>query len=84
MLDATPLWYYILREAEVQTDGETLGQLGSRLVAETLVGLIVNDPDSFWSQPGSDNGRLASAGLDQTQGKPVTSFERLVEASGLM
>jgi hypothetical protein len=84
MLDATPLWYYILREAEVQTDGETLGQLGSRLVAETLVGLIVNDPDSFWCQAGSDGGRWHPQDSIKPKGKPVTSFERLVEASGLI
>ena len=39
----TPLWYYIVREAEV--DGQTdqqgkLGKLGSRLVAEVLAGAI--------------------------------------------
>ena len=33
---ATPLWYYILREAEVQQDGNRLGSVGSRIVAETL------------------------------------------------
>jgi hypothetical protein len=84
MLDATPLWYYILREAEVQTDGETLGQLGSRLVAETLVGLIVNDPNSYWSQPGDDDGRWHPHNSIKPRGKAITSFERLVEASGLI
>jgi hypothetical protein len=43
----TPLWYYVLREAEVQTDGETLGELGSKLVAGTLIGLIKADPKSY-------------------------------------
>ena len=36
----TPLWYYILREAMVQSNGNHLGRVGSRIVAETLVGLI--------------------------------------------
>ncbi len=84
MLEATPLWYYILREAEVQTDGETLGYLGSRLVAETLVGLVLNDPDSFWAQPGSDDGRWHPQDSIKPKGKPITSFERLAEASGLI
>ena len=36
----TPLWYYILKEAEVLHNGERLGPVGSRLLAETFVGLI--------------------------------------------
>jgi len=36
----TPLWYYILKEAEVMENGERLGPLGSRLVAEVIVGGI--------------------------------------------
>ncbi len=38
--EKTPLWYYILKEAEVLNQGERLGPIGSRIVAETLVGLI--------------------------------------------
>lgn len=38
----TPLWYYILREAMVQNNGNHLGKVGSRIVAETMVGLIEN------------------------------------------
>lgn len=45
----TPLWYYILREAEVQHRGERLGDVGGRIVAETLVGIIDADPTSFRS-----------------------------------
>lgn len=36
----TPLWYYILKEAEVLHGGERLGPVGSTLLAETFVGLI--------------------------------------------
>lgn len=43
----TPLWYYILKEAEIQKRGESLGAVGSRLVAETLVGLVKEDPNSY-------------------------------------
>jgi hypothetical protein len=32
----TPLWFYILREAEVTAQGNRLGPMGSRLVAETF------------------------------------------------
>jgi hypothetical protein len=43
----TPLWYYILREADACTGGHRLGPVGGRIVAEVLVGLIDTDPTSF-------------------------------------
>jgi hypothetical protein len=47
-----PLWYYVLREAEVRAGGERLGPVGGRIVAEVFVGLLVNDPSSwFRSKP---------------------------------
>ncbi len=50
---ATPLWFYILKEAEVLGRGEHLGPLGSHIVANTLVGLIIADPSSYWNNDGS-------------------------------
>jgi hypothetical protein len=48
-----PLWYYVLAEARVASGGDHLGPVGSRIVAETLVGLIGSDPSSFLTvQPG--------------------------------
>lgn len=35
-----PLWYYILKEAELQTKGKHLGDVGGRIVGEVLVGII--------------------------------------------
>jgi hypothetical protein len=43
----TPLWYYILREADVGADGERLGPVGGRIVGEVLVGIVDRDPESF-------------------------------------
>jgi len=45
----TPLWYYVLREAE-KGGGEQLGPVGGRIVAEVLIGLLAHDPMSFLSQ----------------------------------
>jgi hypothetical protein len=42
-----PLWYYVLAEARAASGGDHLGPVGSRIVAETLVGLIESDPTSF-------------------------------------
>jgi len=46
----TPLWYYVLKEAVVQGDGERLGEVGSRIVGEVFVGLLEGDPTSFLSR----------------------------------
>lgn len=46
----TPLWYYVLREAQVKGNGEHLGPVGGRIVAEVLVGLLEGDPSSWLKQ----------------------------------
>jgi Animal haem peroxidase len=43
----TPLWFYILREADACTGGHCLGPVGGRIVTEVLVGLIDKDPTSY-------------------------------------
>ena len=45
----TPLWLYILREADALEDGNRLGPVGGRIVGEVLVGIIDADPESFRS-----------------------------------
>ena len=47
MQGETPLWYYVLREAMIRHDGEQLGDVGGRIVAEVLIGLVNGDPDSY-------------------------------------
>jgi len=46
----TPLWFYILKEAEVKEKGERLGALGSQIVVEVFLGLLEGDPNSFISK----------------------------------
>ncbi|MFL6293195.1 MAG: peroxidase family protein [Thermoanaerobaculia bacterium] len=43
----TPLWFYILKEAEVRCNGKKLGPVGGRIVAEVLIGLLAGDPSSY-------------------------------------
>ncbi len=45
-----PLWFYILKEAEILHKGHHLGEVGSRIVAETLVGLAWFDHFSYLFQ----------------------------------
>jgi len=42
-----PLWYYILKEAEVVGGGARLGPVGGRIVAEVLLGLLKGDRFSY-------------------------------------
>jgi hypothetical protein len=47
----TPLWYYVLREADVRCDGNRLGPVGARIVGEVLVGLLDLDETSVRHAP---------------------------------
>lgn len=53
----TPLWYYVLKEAELLgkgsdgKGGHRLGPVGSRIIAETLIGLIRKSPHSILDEP---------------------------------
>ncbi len=46
---STPLFYYILKEAQLREDGLHLGPVGARIVAEVFIGLLQLDPDSYLS-----------------------------------
>jgi len=71
MLEATPLWYYVLKEAEQHHKGERLGPMGSTIVAETFLGLVHGDHESFlwlrsnWTPelPGQTPGHFTMADL---------------------
>jgi hypothetical protein len=49
----TPLWFYILKEAEQRGNGERLGPVGSTIVSEVFVGLVQGDPFSFLGKKGA-------------------------------
>lgn len=78
----TPLWFYILAEAQARGGGKRLGRLGSLIVAETLIGLIATDDESYW-HAGAGGGRWtpADAGLP---GGAVDSFEAFFRFAGVL
>ncbi|MEL6126226.1 MAG: hypothetical protein AAFR57_07520 [Pseudomonadota bacterium] len=78
---STPLWFYILKEAETRGGGRCLGPLGARLVAETLVGLIQTDPHSYWNAPDGDAGTWhpGDAGLSD-----VVTISGLLRFAGVL
>jgi len=47
----TPLWFYVLKEAEVYTGGQHLGPVGGTIVAEVIIGLLKDDPESVLNAP---------------------------------
>jgi Animal haem peroxidase len=50
---STPLWFYVLREAELMADGLHLGPVGGTIVGEVIIGLLQLDPASFLTvEPG--------------------------------
>jgi heme peroxidase len=70
-LKNTPLWFYVLKEAEVRANGNSLGELGSRIVVETQIGLLRNDPNSYLNAKGGWN---PSKGVKLANGDPIVTI----------
>ena len=80
----TPLWFYVLKEAEVIGNGQRLGPLGSHIVAGTIAGLMVHDPQSAWNKAGSLNGRWHPVDGPKVSGFVVDSLPALLRAAGVL
>ena len=52
LLQKTPLWYYILREANVLGGGNSLGPVGAKIVADTFVRMLKRDANSYLNVSG--------------------------------
>ncbi|MEL6364059.1 MAG: heme peroxidase family protein [Pseudomonadota bacterium] len=83
----TPLWLYILAEAEAVgredapgkfSKGEGLGLVGARIVAEVLIGLMELDPHSFlamdrqWTPEQGLGAEISTVGALVTYAQPQT------------
>lgn len=79
LAQATPLWFYVLKEAEKINDGRRLGPIGSRLVAETLVGLVVNDPQSYWHLDAGGGSWKPKVGTQK-----IESMEDMLKFAGVL
>ena len=71
-----PLWFYVLREAQVTTGGEQLGPVGGRIVAEVIIGVIRGDPQSYLRQEPDWTPSYGS-------NKPFTTVD-LLQAAGVV
>jgi hypothetical protein len=63
LLNRTPLWYYVLRESAVLADGNQLGPVGARIVAETFVRMLKRDASSYLNVTGGFTPILPSAAV---------------------
>lgn len=78
--DRTPLWFYILKESEVRAKGSSLGEVGSRIVAETIIGQILNDSESYLNQKDWN----PEQGVKLPNGTPVTSIKNFLQFAGVL
>jgi hypothetical protein len=60
LLSKTPLWYYVLREAAVLGNGNQLGPVGGRIVAETFIRMLKRDATSYLNLSGGFTPMLPS------------------------
>ena len=72
----TPLWLYVLAEADAQHNGEYLGDVGGRIVAEVIFELLRQDPTSFLNDPSV--GQLRSPARTENLASPNCSGPRLL------
>ena len=82
----TPLWFYTLKEAE-RAGGARLGPLGSRVVAETFIGVLLADPESYLvKQPDWDPSKnIPNTGgpLKLKDGRTIKTIADLLEFAGV-
>ena len=75
----TPLWFYVLREAEKQENGERLGAVGARIVGEVFIGLMEGDASSYLKRDPSWTPSLPSAdGVEKFFMRDLLTFAGVV------
>ncbi|MEI9909072.1 MAG: heme peroxidase family protein [Bacteroidota bacterium] len=60
LLKKTPLWYYVLRESMVLQNGNQLGPVGAKIVADTFIRMLKRDANSFLNVTGTFTPMLPS------------------------
>jgi hypothetical protein len=71
--------YYVLKEAEVRANGNTLGEVGSRIVCETIIGLLLFDRGSYLHQRGWD----PADGVLLDNGDPIVTIRDFFKFAGV-
>ena len=77
----TPLFYYVLKEAELKGEGLTLGPVGSQIVSHVIQSALEADADSYVAMVGSE-WRLPSWRFPSGVERPVNSLIGIVRLVG--
>jgi hypothetical protein len=77
----SPLFYYLLKEAELKAEGLTLGPVGSYIVSEVVQGALETDPDSYLSTVGR-NWELPAWRFPNGSKRPINSMIGIVQLVG--
>jgi hypothetical protein len=80
-LEETPLWFYILKESEVRANGNFLGEVGSRIVVETLVGQLRADRESYLN---AEDGWTPDKGVRLPDGELLVTIGDLFRFAGVL
>lgn len=75
---STPLWFYILKEAEVLEGGTRLGPVGSRIIGEVFISLLKADKTSFLAAEPNWRPTLPSATPGQFRVMDLLTFAGVV------
>lgn len=81
-VDRSPLWYYLLKEAEVRANGTSLGELGSRIVCETIVGLLRHDEGSYLAA--GDGWDPSRSRVKLPNGDPIVTVADFLRFAGVL
>jgi hypothetical protein len=77
----SPLFYYVLKEAELKAEGLRLGPVGSQIVSEVIQGALEADPDSYMSVVGP-KWELPSWRFPSGSTRPINSLIGIVQLVG--
>lgn len=83
LVSNTPLGFYILKEAEVLANGAHLGPLGSMVLADTIVGLLIHDPDSVLNRVTQHGAGWTPDDGPMPAGRPIRTFRDVLMAGGM-
>lgn len=77
-----PLWYYVIKEADLQHGGAHLGDVGATIVGETLEGTLRADEDSYVCEDPDWTPDYANASGDFTLADLLTKANNYTDDGG--
>ena len=81
LAENSPLFYYILKEAELKANGLTLGMVGSHIVTEVIQSALEADADSYLSVFGP-KWELPSWNFPSGSNRPINSLIGIIQLVG--